>query len=46
MRSPKKALSVTVFFFPAKILTDFIHDVKFSETLNTEKPNEGLTSYF
>lgn len=40
MRSPKKALSVIV-FFPSKILTDFIHNVKFSETLNIEKANEG-----
>lgn len=40
MRSPKKALSVI--FFPSKILTDFIHNVKFSKTLNIEKTNEGL----
>lgn len=41
MRSPEKALSVIV-FFPSKILTDFVHNVRFPETLNTEKANEGL----
>lgn len=43
--APRK-LFLLLFFFPAKILTDFIHDVKFSETLNTEKPNEGLTYFW
>lgn len=43
MRSPKKGLSVIVLFsFKFFFFTDFIHNVKFSETLNIEKANEGL----